>query len=79
MALWRRGREAAGQPSCKIWLFLYQLVHWGFGVGDLGFWGFGVGREVHLVVDGLGLRGQGWIGLIQKVGNIPLVNAFSRD
>ena len=66
-------------PTCKIWLFLYQSVHWGFGVGDLGFWRFGVGREVDLVVGGLGLRGQGWIGLAQRAGKYPVVHAFSRD
>ena len=67
------------EPSCKTWLFLYQIVHWGFGVGDLEFWGFRVGREVDLVVGGLGLKGQGWIELAQRVGKYPVVNAFSRD
>ena len=33
-------------PSCRICIFLYQSVHWGFGVGGLGFWGFGDGRKV---------------------------------
>jgi len=58
---------------------MYQSVHWGFGVGGLGFWGFGDGREVNLVVGGLGLRGQGSIGLAQRAGKYPVVNAFSRD
>jgi len=48
-------------------------------LGILGFWGFGVGREVNLVVGGLELGGQRWIGLAQRVGKYPVVNAFSRD
>ena len=36
-------------PTCRIWVFWHLSVHWGFGVGDLGFWGFGdFGRVVDL-------------------------------
>ncbi len=67
------------RPSCRICIFLYQSVHWGFGVWGLGFWGFGDGREVNLVVGGQGLRGQGWtVGLAQRAGKYPVVNVFSR-
>ena len=50
-------------------MVIFVPLSWGFGVEDLGFWGFRVGKEVHLVVDGLRLRGQSWIGLAQMVGN----------
>ena len=66
-------------PSCKICIFLYQPVHWGFEVGGLGFWGFGDGGKVDLVFGGLGLRGQGWVGLAQRAGKYHVVNAFCRD
>ncbi len=41
-----RYRYGPVTPYCIKWVFLYQLVHWGNGVGNLGFWGNGVGRVV---------------------------------
>jgi hypothetical protein len=35
-----------GKPTCRKWVFWVLSVHWGNGVGDLGFWGNGVGRVV---------------------------------
>ncbi len=38
-------------------MFLYHLVHWGFGVGDFGLRGLGVsGQLVDRLTGGLGRR-----------------------
>ena len=33
-------------PTCKIWVFLFHLIHWGNGVVNMGFGGNGVVRVV---------------------------------
>ncbi len=49
--------QRRGNPSCRICIFLYHLVHWGFGVGDFGLWGLGVsGQWVDRLTGGLGRR-----------------------
>ncbi len=48
---------ASDVPSCRKCIFLYHLVHWGFGVGDFGLRGLGVsGQWVDRLTGGLGRR-----------------------
>jgi len=47
LRIWKLFGDVMGaDPTCRKWVFWVLLVHWGNGVGDLGFWGNGAGRVV---------------------------------